>query len=285
MKKQTMLLLCCLSTPLLSGFNVAPNGAYTDLQNYEDTNDLLFENNAYNAGITKHMFEILSKEIFIFEHEEECEINSNCTMYATTNLNIRANGSMDSEILDVLPFNSEIVAYYDGSEWTKIIYGTSYGWVSSKYISFNSCTYTDYKLPTSNGFKSYMSYSTITSKTSSQYLLQSNYSYTGDYGIRQANGRYCVALGTAFNAKIGTYFDLILENGETIPCILGDIKADIHTKEDNITTAHNGCVSEFIVDLNSLYNKAKIDGDISSCNEDWNSPVSIIRIYNKNILD
>lgn len=129
-----------------------------------------------------------------------------------------------------------------------------------------------------------MSYTAISDISSLQYYLQQNYAYTGEFGIRQVNNRFCVAIGTAFHASIGTYFDLILENKVSIPCIVADIKADKDTCADNIITATNGCVSEFVVNMNTLEYKAKKNGDISSCCEEWNSPVNMIRIYDKNIF-
>lgn len=139
--------------------------------------------------------------------------------------------------------------------------------------------YTEYPVPKNSGFKSYMPYTAITSKSSPQYKLQHEQAYTGNYGIRQVDGRYCIAVGSYFTSEIGTNLDLILANGTVIQCILADQKADQHTDANNITTVHNGCVSEFVVDTSSLVSMAKKMGNISYCNEDWNSPVSSIRVY------
>lgn len=139
--------------------------------------------------------------------------------------------------------------------------------------------YTEYDVPKSSGFKSYMSYKAITTKSSPQYSLQKDQAYTGKYGIRQVDGRYCVAVGSYFTNEIGTYLDLILENGIVIPCILADQKADKDTCSKNIITMHNGCVSEFVIDSEYLDSKARQMGDISYCNEYWNSPVETIRVY------
>ena len=128
-----------------------------------------------------------------------------------------------------------------------------------------------------------MPYQAITDKSSYQYRLQ-QIAYTDEYGIREVDSRYIIAIGTAFNANIGTYVDLELKNGEIIQCIVGDIKADLDTLEDNITTSDNGCVSEFICDVDNLVPNVKLMGDISCCNTNWNSPVIKIEIYNKNIF-
>lgn len=126
----------------------------------------------------------------------------------------------------------------------------------------------EYFIPQNSGFKSYMSYQAISTTSSPQYVLQTQYAYTGEYGIRQVDGRFCIAIGTFSNAKVGTYVDLVLQNGTVIPCVVGDFKADIHTDSSNMVTLHNGCVSEFIVDKNSLHEIAKKMGDISYCRKD-----------------
>ena len=136
-------------------------------------------------------------------------------------------------------------------------------------------------VPTHRDFKSYMGYKSITSYY--QKDLQ-DVAHTGDYGIRMLDGRYCVAVGTACNAEIGDYGTLVLENGETIPIIIGDIKADSTTGGDNIISSENGCCSEFIVDLNSLDATAKRMGSISYCCDEWQSPVVQIKIYETNYL-
>lgn len=214
-------------------------------------------------------------------------INKSCyTAYTTANLNIRKEPTVESEILGIIPFNSEIVISNLNNEWIKIYFldeNAHFAYVNKKYISNDICEYKDYEL-NSEGFKSFMQYTSIKDKTSPQYRLQNEFAYTGNYGIRQVNGRYCIAIGTAFGTNIGTYVDLFLENGTMIPCIVSDIKSDKDTYDDNITTIKNGCVSEFVVELDLLHNHAKRDGDISSCCEEWNSPVNMIRVYDKNII-
>lgn len=140
-------------------------------------------------------------------------------------------------------------------------------------------------VPENKGFKSYMDYKMITSVSSKQYKLQSEYANTGIYGIRTVDDRYCIAIGSYFKASIGQYVDLVLQNGTVIPCIIADQKDDIHTDENNIMTVHNGCVSEFVVETNSLDTLAMKMGDISYCDENWNSPVVEIKVYNKNVLN
>lgn len=212
--------------------------------------------------------------------------------WTTANVNIRLQPFVNSGILEILSFNSYIQYFSYDDEWVGIertisdTLGTKEitGYINSKYITNFECLSVDYPVPDNNDFKSYMPYTAITDRTSKQYNLQKNYAYTGDYGLRQVNGRYCVAIGTAFNAKIGDYADLILENGTIIPIIVSDIKDDKHTDSYNIATLSNGCVSEFICDISKIDNKVKQNGDISFVNKEWNSKVVTIKIYNKNIF-
>lgn len=126
-------------------------------------------------------------------------------------------------------------------------------------------------------FKSYERYTALTNTSSWQYRLQ-QIAYTGDYGIRMYDGRYCIAVGSGVGASGGQYIDLVLENGVVIPCIVGDFKADSDTDAANLATG-NGCVSEFIVDMSTLHEYARTSGNISDVESTWNSPVVEFRIY------
>ena len=203
--------------------------------------------------------------------------------WTTTNVNVRKEPNTDSEVLDVLNFNKKLIFTNFNEDWVKIEFGDGEAFVSKKYVSLEKCPSKKYSVPSYSGYKSWMDYQMITLAGSEQKILQDEYAYTGKYGIRQINGRYCVAVGSHFTTKIGQYFDLILENGEVIPCILADQKADCDTDSDNIFTGHNGCATEFIVDADVLNYYAKRDGDISSCCEEWNSPVETIKIYQKTV--
>lgn len=135
----------------------------------------------------------------------------------------------------------------------------------------------------SHGFKSYTKYTAITRKSSKQYKIQAEYAYTGEYGIRQVDGRFCVAVGTGVTKSMGQYIDVILENGTVIPCIVCDQKADEHTRSDRITTAHNRCVCEFY--LGEVLPEIKYHGDVSYACEAWKSPVCEFRVYPTNIFE
>lgn len=135
----------------------------------------------------------------------------------------------------------------------------------------------------SHGFKSYTKYTAITRKSSKQYKLQKEFAYTGEYGIRQVNGRFCIAVGTGVTKQMGQYVDVILENGTVIPCIVCDQKADQHTDKRHITTVHNRCVCEFY--LGEVLPEIKYHGDVSYACEEWKSPVCEFRVYPQNVFE
>ena len=201
--------------------------------------------------------------------------------YAISIVNVREQPNTDCNILGQLYFN-EIVSYiYYNEDWVQILYKDTIAYVSSDYISNEKCDYQLYDVPLNN-FKSYMPYNYFNSN-SNQYLLQQS-AYIGNYGIRQVDDRYCIAMGNGFNVEVGDYVDLILENGIIIPCIIGDIKDDSHTDDSNMITVVNGCISEFIVDINSLNNKVLAYGDMSYICNEWQSSIVAIKVYNKNFL-
>lgn len=224
----------------------------------------------------------------------ENEVSSSAEEYVkgyvtASKLNVRSISSIEGVILNQLSYGSEIEYVQVNDNWCKIELDNSYGYVHMDYVSNNKPEYSNgstenarvISIPSHKDFKSYMSYRAI--KSCSQKVLQ-DFAYTGTYGIRMVNGRYCVAVGTACNASVGDYGELILENGARIPIIVSDFKSTLHTQADNLITASNGCCSEFIVDTEVLDRNAKRDGTISSCCESWKSPVVKIIIYNKNFF-
>lgn len=135
--------------------------------------------------------------------------------------------------------------------------------------------------PSYHGQKTYMDYRKITSTGTYEYKLQNTVAYTNDDdGIRMINGRYCIAIGTAFGTRIGQYIDLVLENGTVIHCVMGDTKSDAHTDPEHVFTVASGCCSEFIVETEKLNGVAR-SGDISNAHPEWKSAVSKIMVYNK----
>lgn len=97
----------------------------------------------------------------------------------------------------------------------------------------------------------YMSWQAITNRSSTQWQIQQQ-AYTGEGGLRFYRGRPLVAIGTGWGGWVGDTIRVRFSSGETLDAIVGDIKSDAHTCPSNITTAHNGCQLEFIVDIPSL---------------------------------
>ena len=218
-------------------------------------------------------------DIVTIEDEPVVKKEKYTTGWTTDSVNVRKKPNTKSDILDTYSFNTKIqYTDYDG-EWAKIKFKDGYAYMHKNYISKKKNRYKEYSVPETSGFKSFMSYKAITSKSSPQYKLQHEKAYTGKNGIRQVDGRYCVAIGSYFTNEIGALFDLVLENGTVIPCILADQKADKDTDSQNIITRHNGCLSEFIVDVGNLKREIARMGDVSYFNNNWDSPVESIRVY------
>lgn len=120
-----------------------------------------------------------------------------------------------------------------------------------------------YDIPAAaTSFKAWMSYRAITDKHSDQWKLQENAWTDGD-GFRRYGdeGYYMVAMGTYYASRCGKVFDVTFESGETIRCIIGDIKADAHT--DSLHQHRNGNVVEFIVDGKAISKTCRRMGDMS----------------------
>ena len=112
-----------------------------------------------------------------------------------------------------------------------------------------------------------MDYRTITDGSSVQYQLQET-ARTDLYGFRRSDDeRYMVALGTYYaGQEAGRRLTVVFDNGESINCVVGDIKADCHTDESNRFCEVGdelGCILEFIVDVDKLPEDVRISGDCS----------------------
>lgn len=207
------------------------------------------------------------------------------TRYTTTRVNVRVKPNTNSKVVKVLDFDSKVRCSNYNKNWSVIQINNKEYYIYKKFLSKTRTNHKTYNIPIGNGWKSWMPYTSITSRSSNQLELQINYAYTGNYGIRMINNRYCVALGSYFKCEIGQYFTLILQNDTAIPCIMSDSKSDKHTDSTRIFTRSNGCMSEFIVDSYYLNKNAKSTGNISDTNKSWCSPVKKVIIYDYNVLE
>jgi hypothetical protein len=202
--------------------------------------------------------------------------------YTNAYIKVRKKAKVKSKVILSLNFNQKIKYRVFNKKWAEIKYKKKIGYIQRKYISKKIKTI-NYTVPTYNGYKSWMPYTAITATGSPQYKLQHQYAYTGKYGIRMVNDRYCVAIGSYFKCSIGQYFDLVLSNGTIIKCIKGDEKANRDTDGANIFS-RNGCATEFLIDRGALASSIKRSGDASSACKKWKSRVAKIKVYKDNIL-
>ena len=144
--------------------------------------------------------------------------------------------------------------------------------------------YTDYPVPDNKPFKSYMDAETIKDKSSKQYAMKSTFLLDYNTGIYMVGNRYACALGSFYSTDIGTEFDIVLESGEVIPCVLADVKDDEHTDSLNQYTVANGSIVEFIVHTSTLIpnisNRWGNTGDVSKI-DGFEGEIAYIRIYER----
>ena len=117
-----------------------------------------------------------------------------------------------------------------------------------------------------NSFKAYMDYRTLTAVGTEQVRLQKS-AWTDTDGYRRFGAnRYMIALGTYYADRAGELCTVVFEDGTSIKCIVGDIKADEHTDATNRYRKVNeakGCIVEFIVDADAICHETKMLGDCS----------------------
>ncbi len=130
------------------------------------------------------------------------------------------------------------------------------------------------------GTKAYEYASAITNKHSDAYKLKTM-SNADEEGFYRYKGRYLVAIGTYFNAPVGTLITITLENGTEIPAVVGDIKSDTHTDKNNVYSMSCICATEFIVDKSFK----ECSGDVSDVMPGWDSKVISISVYEYNYLN
>lgn len=134
----------------------------------------------------------------------------------------------------------EIIESYKDLEWEREL----------EYCENNGLEVPDWEDGCNSLAKTYMGYTAVTSKISGQYkLLNSSEAWSDEVtGFRMIGDRICIAMGTGYASKIGTKIDLVMENGNVVKCILGDIKSDRHTDDTHRYHLRDGSVAEMIVD-------------------------------------
>lgn len=203
----------------------------------------------------------------------------------TSVVNVRKKNSVNSKRVCTVLWNTQLSYRTVDDNWAKVLLNDgTVGYINQKYLTHKKAksrvldTVREHQ-------KSYMDYRTVTARGTKAYRVSRNLAYTGNYGIRQIDGRYLCAVGTYYASEnqVGKYVDLILANGTVIPCILGDTKADKDTDSTNRYTRHDHSVVEFIVDTGSLSGRVRRQGNLNYANPNWNSSIVDIRVYSKSL--
>lgn len=146
----------------------------------------------------------------------------------------------------------------------------------------------DYGIPEKGtGFKAWMDYRTITDSTSDQWALQQD-AWTDEDGLRRwgDEGYYMVAMGTYYAGnRCGKVFDITFDGGDSIRCVIADVKQNRHT--DALNQHKDGNVVEFIVDARTLSNTCKVMGDVSYAEHAnlTGKPIQISEVLGANVIE
>jgi hypothetical protein len=136
--------------------------------------------------------------------------------------------------------------------------------ITTEAETSKSASSSEYSIPDNGGrFKSYTNYRLLNKNSSQWNKIQCHEdAYADDNGLRKVGNYYCVAMGSYYSTTLGDTFEITTEGG-TFQVVICDFKANRHTDSTNRYTAHNGCVVEFYVDMNTLDSTARRMGDIS----------------------
>lgn len=138
-----------------------------------------------------------------------------------------------------------------------------------------------------HAWKPWARHAAIKNTASQQYKLQ-KVARTDENGLRYCidpNGvkRFCVALGTAWAggspADIGRCFDVMMVNGATLHCCLGDVKKTEHSQNGAGRFGSNGELLEFQVDKDKLNESVKTSGDVSKLGGAFAGEAKEIKVF------
>lgn len=138
------------------------------------------------------------------------------------------------------------------------------------------------------GLKAWTSYTSIRPTSTQSYAIVNDESaFTDSNGLRLIDGRYLIASPSGISSTIGTYVDLILQNGTVIECIVGQAIPDNQSDSTNhlfTDVENNYTCAKFLVynsgdDLNP---EIRQSGDCSYAQDNWKSPIKSAKVYTKN---
>lgn len=128
----------------------------------------------------------------------------------------------------------------------------------------------------------FMDYRTLTDTSSKQWELQ-QYAYDGDFGIREVDGCYCVALGTAYGS-IGDKFRVTTDRRNVYNVIMADAKGYGAVSYDGYYSWYHVCgdyrinLIEFVVNGDIIPNECWQMGEMGVIDSIGGNVVSIERI-------
>lgn len=148
---------------------------------------------------------------------------------------------------------------------------------STTSVNVNSEQYIvqEYQVPSNKGsFKSYTDYNLLDRDSAQWNKIQCDpNAYTDQNGLRKVGEYYCVAMGSYYADSLGDLFEIHTEGG-SFKVIICDFKADQDTDVNNQCTSLNGCMTEFYVDTNLLDSTAKLIGDISCIDNNFQGTIT-----------
>lgn len=140
------------------------------------------------------------------------------------------------------------------------------------------------------GRKGWMRLASILKQDSLSYLITHlDSTVTDNDGLCVLDGRYLIGVGNGISSTVGTYVDLILENGTLIECIVGNILPNSKTDSTNHVyeivdqTASWSCGQFIVVNKSGIFNsEMRKSKDCSIKSPNWQSPVKTVKVYNTN---
>lgn len=134
--------------------------------------------------------------------------------------------------------------------------------------------------------KTYADWHCITDTKSRQWELlhHSNIQICADGMLRDNEGYICAALGSYFG-EVGSRWIFFLENGNQIPVVKCDEKADVHTLDTQHTIGVNQDIIEFYIDVSTHSTLGNVKdngfvywGNFNNCNEYVGNVIGWVRV-------
>lgn len=135
--------------------------------------------------------------------------STSTTMYATTGVNVRAGAGTSYQKLGALREDQAVTRVGTSGKWIKIVYGTSYGYVHSKYLT---TTVPDGVQDTTNNNSNNPGTTVDTSRPGTlgvaSYIYKEASYYGGNYGVQYPAGTVVYLTGSSANGFAQIYYGM-----------------------------------------------------------------------------